>query len=152
MSFVHPPVLDRLRRPSGLEDEVSQHPIELILMRQLASYLATPIFLLDQEGSLVYFNLPAESILGLRFDEIGEMAPAEWQKALAPTDREGQPLDVDRLAFVAVIRSRRPERGDFWIRGLDGVLRHVSVASFPLVGQARRETGYVAVCWLDDDT
>ncbi len=131
---------------------MSQHPIELILMKQLGSYLATPIFLLDREGSLIYFNLPAEAILGMRFEEIGELAAEEWQKALSPTDREGRPLDVNQLAFVEVLRSRRPERGDFWIRGLDGVLRHVSVASFPLVSQARRETGYVAVCWLDDES
>ena len=129
---------------------MSQHPIELILMKQLASYLAMPVFLLDEAGVLVYFNLPAESILGLRFEEIGEMAAEEWQKAFTPTGADGQPLDVGGLAFSKVITSRRPEHGDFWISGLDGVPRHVSVAAFPLVGQARRNMGFVAFCWLED--
>ena len=31
-----------------------QKPIELILMRQLASSLATPIFLVDADGTLVF--------------------------------------------------------------------------------------------------
>jgi hypothetical protein len=120
-------------------------------MKQLASYLAMPVFLLDQAGVLVYFNLPAESILGLRFDEIGEMAAEEWQKAFTPVDGDGLPLDVSTLAFVEVIRSGRPEHGDFWIRGLDGVARHVSVAAFPLISQANSNMAFAAFCWLEDD-
>ena len=130
---------------------MAQHPVELILMKQLASYLAVPVFLLDDAGALVYFNLPAESLLGLRFDEIGEMAAEEWQKTFTPTDAGGAPLDVDSLAFMKVMKSQHPEQGDFWIRGLDGVPRHLSVSAFPMVGQARRRAGYVAICWLDDE-
>ena len=52
---------------------MAQKPIELILMRQLASSLVMPIFLVDTSGTLVYYNEPAEQILGVRFDEIGEM-------------------------------------------------------------------------------
>jgi PAS domain-containing protein len=42
----------------------SQHDVELILMTQVASYLATPIFVVDPNGDLVYFNEPAEQLLG----------------------------------------------------------------------------------------
>jgi hypothetical protein len=35
---------------------VDYPPVELILMRQLASYLATPIFLVDADGTLVFYN------------------------------------------------------------------------------------------------
>jgi PAS domain-containing protein len=44
-----------------------QLEIEMILMRQLASYLAMPIFIVDPVGNLVFYNEPAESILGRRF-------------------------------------------------------------------------------------
>ena len=47
--------------------------IELILMRQLASHLRIPIFLVHGRGTLLFCNEPAEALLGLRFDEAGEM-------------------------------------------------------------------------------
>ena len=50
-----------------------QRAIELILMRQLASYLAMPIMLFDPAGHLLLYNEPAEPILGRRFDETGEL-------------------------------------------------------------------------------
>lgn len=34
-----------------------QKAIELILTRQLASYLAMPIFLVDAAGTLVFYNM-----------------------------------------------------------------------------------------------
>ena len=51
-------------------------PIELILMRQLASHLRVPIFLVDGQGTLLFYNEPAEALLGRRFDEAGEMKMA----------------------------------------------------------------------------
>ena len=48
----------------------------LILAREFASKLATPTFVNDAEGTLVYYNEPAEGVLGRSFAEAGEM-PAE---------------------------------------------------------------------------
>ena len=64
----------------------SQKEIELILARQLASYLAMPIFIVDPLGNLVYYNEPAEGILGHRFEETGEMPVEEWTTIFQPTD------------------------------------------------------------------
>ena len=38
--------------------------IELILFRQLAIHLLTPIFLVDERGALIFYNEPAEKLLG----------------------------------------------------------------------------------------
>ena len=57
---------------------MAQKAIELILMRQLASSLAMPIFLVDASGNLLFYNEPAEQLLGSRFDETGEMSMTEW--------------------------------------------------------------------------
>jgi hypothetical protein len=54
-----------------------QQEIEMILMRQLAGYLAMPIFIVDPAGTLVFSNEPAEPILGRRFEETGEMPMRE---------------------------------------------------------------------------
>ena len=45
---------------------MGQQEIEVILSRQLFSYLMIPIFLVDPEGSLLFYNEPAETILGRR--------------------------------------------------------------------------------------
>ena len=57
---------------------MAQKAVELILMRQLASCLAVPVFLVDPEGTLLYYNEPAERLLGRRYDETGEMPASEW--------------------------------------------------------------------------
>ena len=45
--------------------------IQIILMRQLAGYLSVPLFLVGPKGDLLFYNEPAEAILGRRFDETG---------------------------------------------------------------------------------
>jgi hypothetical protein len=39
-------------------------PIQIILMRQLAGYLSVPLFLVGPNGDLLFYNEPAETILG----------------------------------------------------------------------------------------
>ena len=54
------------------------HPIQIILTRQLAGYLSVPTFLVDPNGTLLFYNEPAEVLLGRRFDETGAMPAEEW--------------------------------------------------------------------------
>src|SRR4029453_4991519 len=79
----------------------AQKPIELILARQLATHLAMPIFLVDADGTLVFFNEPAERILGRRFDETGEMPAAAW----SPTS---PPRASSAVASTRPVRCRPP--------------------------------------------
>jgi PAS domain-containing protein len=64
-------------------------PIELILMRELAGHLATPIFVIDPAGDLLFYNEPAELLLGTRFDETGMLPFAEWSTMFKPTNGRG---------------------------------------------------------------
>ena len=124
--------------------------VELILMKQLASYLAMPIFLVDPAGTLLYYNEPAEALLGQRYDETGEMALDVWGKVFVPTDRDGTPLSPEELPLAVALRERRPEHGEISIIGLDGVRRHLAITAFPIVGLGERELGAVAIFWEDD--
>jgi PAS domain-containing protein len=65
---------------------MAQREIEVIMLRQLASYLAMPIFIVDPRGSLDFYNEAVEIILGKRFEETGEMSAEEWSTAFQPTD------------------------------------------------------------------
>ncbi|HKJ23542.1 MAG TPA: PAS domain-containing protein, partial [Myxococcota bacterium] len=74
---------------------------ELIVMRQLASYLAMPIFVQDREGNLVYFNEPAEPILGRRFDETGALTRQELWDLFRPKHDDGSPIGSDENPFLS---------------------------------------------------
>lgn len=124
-----------------------QKDIEIILARQLASYLAAPIFIVDPEGTLVFYNESAELLLGKRFDETGEMKISTWATIFRPMNEKGEPLDPDVLPLVIAIKERRLAHSNFWIRGLDNTLRQIQVTGFPLVGQADRLLGAVAILW-----
>jgi PAS domain-containing protein len=126
---------------------MSQKDIEVILTRQLASHLAMPIFIVDPAGTLIFYNEPAETILGLRFEETGEMSANEWAKAYRPMDEDGELLPPESLPLLVTVAKRRPAHGRLWIRGLDNVFRHIEVSSFPLLGQRDRLLGAVAVFW-----
>lgn len=130
---------------------MAQKQIEVILMRQLASYLAMPIFVVDPQGTLLFYNEPAEALLGRQFDEAGEMPMQEWATIFSPTDEDGSPLPPEALPLVTAIQQRRPSQRTFRITGLDGVSRTLEVIAFPLEGQGGRLLGAAAIFWGVDN-
>jgi PAS domain-containing protein len=126
------------------------HDVELILMKQVAGHLAMPVFLVDPEGTLLYFNEPAEDLLGRRYDETGEMPIEEWGTAWEPTARDGRPLRPDEQPLGIAVTHRRPAHGEMVIVGHDGIRREIAVTAFPLVGQNDRHLGAVALFWQDE--
>jgi PAS domain-containing protein len=124
-----------------------QLPIELILLRQSASYLSMPIFLIDEAGRLVYYNEPAELLLGKSFDDVGEMAMADWVAAFRPSRRDGRRLSPSTVPLVRALRSNRAVHSALQITGLDGVRRPIEVTSLPLRGQEGRLLGAIAIFW-----
>jgi len=124
-----------------------QREIEVILSRQLATYLSMPVFIVDQSGTLVFYNESAEAILGQRFEETGEMAADEWMTASTATDDAGKTIPRQKLPLMVALTERRPVHGTFWIVGNDSVRRHIATTAFPLIGQAGRNVGAMAVFW-----
>jgi len=123
------------------------HPIEIILSRQLASYLSVPFFLVNPTGDLLFYNEAAESILGRRFEETGAMSAEEWSSAFTPVDDQGQRIMPENLPLMITLTEKRPTYKRLFIRGLDGVLRHIEVASFPIIGLQRDFLGAAALFW-----
>lgn len=128
-----------------------QLPIELILLRQTASYLSMPIFLIDETGRLVYYNEPAEPLLGRSFDDVGEMDMTEWIAAFRPSRRDGRRLPPSAVPLVKALRSSRAVHSTLQITGLDGVRRPIEVTSFPLRGQHGRPLGAIAIFWPHEE-
>jgi PAS domain-containing protein len=126
---------------------MAQQEIEVILTRHLASYLAMPIILIDSQGTLLFYNEPAEMILGSRFEETGEIPADEWVNALVITDAQGTPLAPEARPLLIALTEQRPTHQEIWIQGWDRVRRHIKITAFPLIGQANRNLGAVAIFW-----
>ena len=109
-------------------------PIQIILIRQLAGYLGIPLFLVDPKGDLLFYNEPAEVILGLRFEETGAMPAKIWSSIFTPVDEQGQPIPPENLPLMMALATQRPAHKRFYIHGMNGVRRHIDVVSIPIIG------------------
>lgn len=123
-----------------------QHPVEMILIRQLAGYLVLPIWLMDGDGNLVFYNSPAEALLGARFDDVGPIK-AEELAEIFMTTTIGDSRPDDAIPVLRAFESRRPAHGEVRFRGLDEVWREVEVAAIPLEGHAGELLGVCAIFW-----
>lgn len=123
------------------------HPIEIILTRQLAEYLSVPLFLVDPKGDLLFYNEPAEALLGRRFEETGGMPAEQWSSAFKPVDDRGQPIAPADLPLMTTLATRLPAHRRFHIVGHDGVSRRIEVTAIPIAGLAGGFLGAAALFW-----
>jgi PAS domain-containing protein len=119
----------------------------MILARQFASNLATPVGITNEHGQLVYFNEAAESIIGSTFAEAGEMSFDEWSAKAAPRSPEGDPLPTERRPTAIALNERRAAHEQVKVTGLDGVEREIAVTAFPLYAGLDEFVGTVAIFW-----
>jgi len=122
-------------------------PLELILARQFGDSLNMPVFLVDTEGNLLFYNEPAEEIFGLRFSETGGMRLEEWATIFRPIDKDGNPLAPEDLPLVKTLTTKIPASGSFYIDSLKGERILISVTSVPVIGRANRYSGAMAMFW-----
>jgi PAS domain-containing protein len=126
---------------------VAQRHVEVIVLKQLASCLAMPMLVIGSKGDLLFFNEPAEPILGHRFDEIGEMGQDEWSGLLATSDDQGVPIKREDRPLIAALERRLPAHNRFWMRGLDGQRRKIEGTAIPLIDLRGELLGAVGIFW-----
>ena len=137
------------RLPEEVRNIVTQHPIELILMRQLALHLATPAFVVDAARRLVAYNEAAAMLLGRPCEEAGEMPLAALSDMFVAADGSGRvargegPLDVS-------LEKQHAAHGRLHAGGSDSTVRAFTVSAFPLCGYRGRPVGAVALLWETD--
>jgi hypothetical protein len=125
----------------------STKPIQLILARQLASSLAMPILLVDTEGTLIYFNEPAEDILNQRFEETGEIAADTWSTLFALTDEERKPIAQEDRPTMRALSERKPVSRTVWMQCGHRDWKHMNITAFPLIGERRQFLGAQMIFW-----
>jgi PAS domain-containing protein len=126
---------------------MAQHPIELILARQLAEALSHPVWITDAEGNLVFYNDPAEGILGVRFGEAGEMPASALAERFVTEDLDGSELKAEDLPVVVALTKWVPSHRRMRIRSFDGNWRTIEVTAIPLVGPGERRVGVMVTFW-----
>ncbi len=126
---------------------MSAREIEIILSRQLADSLSIPVFIVDTGGNLIFYNEPAEELLGLKFEETGSMPVDEWSTIFKPKDDKGNSLPPSKLPLVQTLSEQTPAHGEFWINSLRGTTYKISVTSFPIMGRPNRFLGAIAIFW-----
>lgn len=123
------------------------YEIEIILSRQLADCLSMPVFITDTAGNLIFYNEPAEKVLGTRFEEKGEMKVEIWSTIFKQKDDNGDLLKPESLPLVRTLKDQYPYHKTFWIESLQGKAEKISVTSYPIIGRAGKFLGAVAIFW-----
>ena len=130
---------------------VRQRNVALILARELAVNVSTPMWIWDETGELVYYNEHVQELLGSAHSDIGLVRLDELPQ-LDPRDLTGEPIDVNELPAAIATRSKRPAHRDVLITALDGSRKAVSATAFPLFARGGEFVGAVSVFWeMEDD-
>lgn len=126
---------------------MAQHPIELILLKQWSTYIAIPIWIMDSEGNLVFYNEPAEGLLGRRFEEAGAIHADEIADLFIVSDLDGHAVAPPDLPIVHALTKYEPAHRPLKITTFGGESRDIEVTAFPIEGQGGRHLGAFAAFW-----
>lgn len=123
------------------------YDIEIILNRQLADCLSIPVFITDTEGNLLFYNEPAEEILGKRYEDTGEMPVEIWSTIFKAKEFNGSEIAPKDLPLVKTLTEQLPFHRTFLIESLLGKLEKISLTSYPIIGRTGKFLGAVAIFW-----
>lgn len=125
-----------------------QQSVEMILVRQLASYLFVPVLVVDTTGTVIFYNEPAERVLGVRFEETGRIDREEAERLVELSyDSTAGPEDLERPLDTA-LQQRRPVHARRWLlRRADRVRLQVELTAFPIIDHEERLLGAMVMFW-----
>ena len=105
------------------------------------------MFLLNQDGMLVYFNDAAEQIIGKPFAEVGAIDAMEFSAVFRLSEVDGTPISRGHSPTGIAFLQRRPSHQVLLATGLDGVCREVQATAYQLFGASQELHGVVTVFW-----
>ena len=129
------------------ESKASEPSLPLILARELAANLATPMFLIDAGGILVFCNEAAELLLGKRYSEIGGITALEFGAMLELGNVDGSPMRRRDSPAGVAFYDREPAHRTLLATTLDGSRQPFEVTAYPLFGHVGEMHGVLTVFW-----
>jgi hypothetical protein len=125
-------------------------PLEIIQARNLIGRLNTASFLVDPEGTLIFYNDAAASLLGMSFEEAGPMESGTWGTRFRPREPNGKELPVGDLPLSIAVQSGRPGYARMTITSASGEDHDIAVSAFPIIGGGAQR-GSMAIFWPVED-
>ena len=126
---------------------MAAEPIEIILLRQWASYIAVPTWITDTEGRLLYYNESVESIIGLRFEEADELPAEDLADRFAMTEVDGSPISHYDRPLIIALTKQMPAHRRIGLRNSDQTVRELEVTAIPILSSGDRHLGAMATIW-----
>lgn len=129
-----------------------QHPVEIILLQQWASMMSVPIWITDQMGNLIYFNEPTEDLIGVRFDEAGELPASILADRFSMCDLDGRPLEDHERPLIIALEKQQPAQRTVRILDDTGQDKVVADTALPIIGEGNRQLGAMVILWEAGDS
>lgn len=117
------------------------------MVRQWASYIAVPIWIIDPDGNLVYCNEAAEKVTGVKFEEEGDAPLDTYAVRFDVCDLDGTPLMTEDLPIAIALSKQSAAHREMKIQDQTGEWRQIEVTGIPLIGQGGRLLGAMAMFW-----
>ncbi len=96
---------------------------------------------------MIFYNEPAEAILGQRFEETGEIAADTWSTLFAMEDEDRKPIAQEDRPTMRALSERKPFSRTVWMRCGNREWKNVNITAFPLIGETRQFLGAKMIFW-----
>lgn len=123
----------------------------LIRAKHLAESVTTPMLLIDADGNLVFYNEGAETLLGVPFTDVGNVAASEWQAKFRVRARDDQPAPLQKMPGWFDLKEERPGLGHVRLTTLDGKDHFIAVCAFPLFTAQTQFDGALVIFWEEEE-
>lgn len=122
---------------------MSQKSIELIFFRQLVSYLAIPVFIIDISGNLIFCNDACERILNFNLSKKGEIKSAEWCTRFLMHGSDGESPHDNKLSHLISEFKYQLVHQYFYLKNFEDKIKQVEVFVIPITNQMNVYLGSV---------
>ena len=124
------------------------HSLPLIVAREFASNVATPVFLVDSDNELVFYNEAAQIAFGTPFAQPGTMKHGDWSERFQPTRADGTTYPREELPVVIALDKHIAAHGAMQVTAPDGTRVNVEITAVPLWSSPEEFAGVMAIGWI----
>ncbi len=121
-----------------------QKSIEIILFRQLVTYLALPSFIVDSDGCIIYCNEAAEKVLNFTFSENSGVQATRWQAFLTPRDKQGRLISIEKSPLYIASTHYCLAHNIFYFTDAEKKLKKIEIVAIPILNHMDTFLGTIA--------
>jgi PAS domain-containing protein len=136
--------------PSRTVIERTLKSLVLIRAKHLAESVTTPMFLIDNEGNMIFFNEAAEAKVGRPFADVGQIPVTEWQEQFRVRGLDDTPFPLEAMPGWMQLQKERSGVGHVLFTSFDGRDLYIAVCALPLFSGPDQFEGALVLFWEDE--